>query len=556
MERERQGENAKRVIDTKLQKMQRENGSDFEEILGVKVKQEMLEENLSEKQVENTEYNQEQEKNGTNLSEVLVVDDEIHDTTAEIRRSGYAERGNNLVRLISSGKSKRRLQGLNVPKRKKYYQDIRSFATTTFNDKVQLSKLQENIDKKNLKITEVSTDPNVTASEKDDSTATHTAESHDGDYLLSTSETQEKRMVRQMESTQKSGNTETVDTKDCTKQNEHDKSKNTRINSAEHNLQLEEEAMNALQEGTKELSMDGEAEKKQQSNTMEDNLCASPTTEGSVNSNSTCPGTPDSVKEMLASMDYETNDDSCDDSSLNTTPSNTSTISSSSKEKKKKQAEEECATPPKSVINEEMEIDEVSENLDVTKDINANDTSSIEEGEVAETVLSPSVKKKSVSFAESSTSDRLGGYIEQSIDQTAPNETINTEMSDNTQYKPNYAPVFKLFAKAKANIPQTLRQRGYKMVEDKRVWETPLKLEFNLEKYITQYNVRENVCDIIDLMKKVDTSLKVKSSTTDKAEWVTTDSLPEDESFNEHFQIKELTFRKHRKVVVHFTATS
>ena len=52
-------------------------------------------------------------------------------------------------------------------------------------------------------------------------------------------------------------------------------------------------------------------------------------------------------------------------------------------------------------------------------------------------------------------------------------------------------------------------------------------------------------------MKLVDKSIKVKSTQLKTEEWITFDSLPEDEDFNHHFQIKELAFRNHRKILAH-----
>ncbi len=110
---------------------------------------------------------------------------------------------------------------------------------------------------------------------------------------------------------------------------------------------------------------------------------------------------------------------------------------------------------------------------------------------------------------------------------------------------------FTLIAKSKENVRNTIQQRGYEMMEDIRFWESPIKLEFNLEKTVTAYNVRENVIEILEKMKFVDNSIKVKSTTKKNVEWITFESLPEDDDFNDHFQIKEIAFRSHRKILVH-----
>ena len=67
---------------------------------------------------------------------------------------------------------------------------------------------------------------------------------------------------------------------------------------------------------------------------------------------------------------------------------------------------------------------------------------------------------------------------------------------------------FTVIAKAIPLIDQVTKERGYQMVEDTRLWETPLKLEFNIEKYA---------------VKIVDSTLKVKSIINEKAEWSSTE---------------------------------
>ena len=49
----------------------------------------------------------------------------------------------------------------------------------------------------------------------------------------------------------------------------------------------------------------------------------------------------------------------------------------------------------------------------------------------------------------------------------------------------------------------------------------------------------------------MDKELKVKSTKDDTQVWTDLNELPEDENFNTHFQLKDLLFRKMRKLIVH-----
>ena len=116
--------------------------------------------------------------------------------------------------------------------------------------------------------------------------------------------------------------------------------------------------------------------------------------------------------------------------------------------------------------------------------------------------------------------------------------------------KPNQ---FTIIAKSISSIDQTMRERGLDMVEDKTLWVTPVKIEFNIDKQILQYNVREQVNTLLKKMQEVDSSLKIKSAADDTVEWTVITELPEDGDFSTHFKVNEFSFRKMRKVVVYMT---
>ena len=131
----------------------------------------------------------------------------------------------------------------------------------------------------------------------------------------------------------------------------------------------------------------------------------------------------------------------------------------------------------------------------------------------------------------------------------------NEPMQQKNGYK-FYKSKFTVIAKSKANVDQLIKERGHKMTMDTRVWETPLKFEFNIDKYLYEYNVRVQTVEMLEMMKKHDPQLKVKSTISDYDEWGNMSSLPEDSEFTDHFQVKEFPYRTHRKVIVHMKLTT
>ena len=58
---------------------------------------------------------------------------------------------------------------------------------------------------------------------------------------------------------------------------------------------------------------------------------------------------------------------------------------------------------------------------------------------------------------------------------------------------------------------------------------------------------------LLEIMQNVDPKMKVQSTVDEKTEWSNITTIPEDEEFNEHFQLKEFVYRKLKKVVVYMT---
>ena len=47
-----------------------------------------------------------------------------------------------------------------------------------------------------------------------------------------------------------------------------------------------------------------------------------------------------------------------------------------------------------------------------------------------------------------------------------------------------------------------MRQRGFNMVDNTELIETPVKFEFNLEKNISEFNIREKMINLLEKIKK------------------------------------------------------
>ena len=117
-------------------------------------------------------------------------------------------------------------------------------------------------------------------------------------------------------------------------------------------------------------------------------------------------------------------------------------------------------------------------------------------------------------------------------------------------------PKFTMVAKSKESMAEQIKKRGFSMVEDEVLWETPVKVEYNIDRTITEFNVREQTLILLQKMKAIDKSIKIKSFKQNSAEWDDVQDIPEDEEFNDSFRTKDFLYRKFQKVVVHMKLVS
>jgi len=130
---ERRKESARQTLANRLKDLQCNKGSAYEEVDGVKIKQEVVQDNLSSGIQQQDETERVDQKRHRNNTEVLGTEESVteYSTISDKRYPGIYSTG---ARLTAQGK--RRLQSTTTQKRsKKHYQDIRIFAQQFYNDK-------------------------------------------------------------------------------------------------------------------------------------------------------------------------------------------------------------------------------------------------------------------------------------------------------------------------------------------------------------------------------------------------------------------------------------
>ena len=129
-------------------------------------------------------------------------------------------------------------------------------------------------------------------------------------------------------------------------------------------------------------------------------------------------------------------------------------------------------------------------------------------------------------------------------------ETCDNKKNDTLYYSTNRyqsqikgnMPKFNLIAKATPRNFDPMKERGLSMVEEKTMLSTPVKVEFNMERTVQEFNVREHTIKLVDNMKIVDSALRINSTNSETKEWENTATLPENEEFNNYFQVREFTY--------------
>ena len=113
-----------------------------------------------------------------------------------------------------------------------------------------------------------------------------------------------------------------------------------------------------------------------------------------------------------------------------------------------------------------------------------------------------------------------------------------------------------VIAKSQESIDRHVKSRGRSMIEDKTLLITPVKVEFNIPRETTEFNARKETILLVQTMKLQDPCLRMKSNLPNGQEWTELEHIPENEDFLEQLQLKEFTYRTHRKVIVHMKIIS
>ncbi len=104
--------------------------------------------------------------------------------------------------------------------------------------------------------------------------------------------------------------------------------------------------------------------------------------------------------------------------------------------------------------------------------------------------------------------------------------------------------VIRTSTKARTNATDLL-ERGRTMVEEKENIVTPIKIEFNVNAHLNEFNVIQASTELFRRMSLIDQSIRILCTTDDtKVLWDIHSHLPEDQDFQQAFQMREQQFRK------------
>jgi len=104
---------------------------------------------------------------------------------------------------------------------------------------------------------------------------------------------------------------------------------------------------------------------------------------------------------------------------------------------------------------------------------------------------------------------------------------------------------------SKDEVKAMMKARGENMIEETGEMETQMKIEFNIGNNITKYSVRQNAVKVLEKMKAIDATFSVKS-VHDSTVWKDMNTLPINDEFGTHFNVREETSpRGPKKIVMH-----
>ncbi len=94
-----------------------------------------------------------------------------------------------------------------------------------------------------------------------------------------------------------------------------------------------------------------------------------------------------------------------------------------------------------------------------------------------------------------------------------------------------------------------LQVRGQTMIEKRQLLRTPIRIEFNLDSSLGEFNIIHATTELFGRMFHKDNTIRVLQTETNITLWEDKMQLPEDKEFTERFKLKEQTFRKGSKKI-------
>ena len=179
-------------------------------------------------------------------------------------------------------------------------------------------------------------------------------------------------------------------------------------------------------------------------------------------------------------------------------------------------------------------------------------------GNDIEMILPPSERVSAKPSAKQTTASSTDYTYYTGPGKTSISRRSTTDVSTHAYKKNNWgsSPQLRVIALSNSSVDQRLQNRGQAMVEDSTYLCTPVKIEFNIAKDVIEYNARKHLLILLKKMQASDDSLRIQSSIKEEVEWVDLDTIPEAEEFADHFQMKDFTYRTHKKVIVHMKLIS
>ena len=104
---------------------------------------------------------------------------------------------------------------------------------------------------------------------------------------------------------------------------------------------------------------------------------------------------------------------------------------------------------------------------------------------------------------------------------------------------------------------ELIQERGASMIDKRQLLHTPIRIEFNLDTSIGEFNIITAVTELFCTMFKRDNTMRILQTGQTTRLWEDKMNLPEDEDFIERFKLKEQTFRKgSKKITIHCVVES